>query len=137
MNGFVKFYAFLQYRRAVQMADKAHEENGARFYVMPNARGKIRLIVTDRKNFRRLRMKHYIDSNVKMEDVLQHCFYYTPYASGDGAITEAETSAKLARYYAWVDRRRKRKSKPADGKRGLAGFFKSLYIRKQRSKSSQ
>lgn len=109
MNIFVKFYAFLQYRDAVIRADKAHEETGRRYFVLPNASGKVNLVITDRKNFRLLKMKHYIGGRFTVNDALQRCFYYTPTANGANAIDEDTRSLKLSQYYKWYDRRRKRK----------------------------
>lgn len=105
MNIFQKIYAFLQYRYAVRKADKAHLQDRTRFYVMPNAKGKIRLIVTDRKNFRRLRMKHYVNNAMMMDDVMSRCFYYTPDASGKGAITDTVRTAKFYMYMGWYGKR--------------------------------
>lgn len=108
MNIFVSIYAWLQYREAVRRADKAHAECGNRYYVMPNAGGKIKLIVTDRKNFRQMRLKHYIDSSVKMDDVTMKCFYFTPDRQEKNAIDDFMRDIKLRMYYEWYEKRRAR-----------------------------
>lgn len=95
----------LIYRRAVQMANRAHEKTGARYFVMPNISTKILLIVTDRKNFRGLRAKHYIDSSMRMEDVFKRCFYFTPRGDEEGLITEDELKKKQIEYQLWYQKR--------------------------------
>ena len=97
------------YRKAVKAANDKHREDGHRYFVLPNIDTKIFLIVTDRKNFRKLRMKGYIDSTMKMEDVFNACFYYTPQADGGGKnMTQEELAAKQIKYQIWYDRRLKR-----------------------------
>lgn len=125
MNVFQHLYAYLQYRYAVKKADIAHENNRVRYYVLPNARGKVRLIVTDRQNFRRLRLKHYIGENVKMAEVQMSCFYYTADASGKGAISDEMKSLRLMKYYDWVQKRLNRAKKERKEKRcARFEFFK-------------
>lgn len=97
----------LIYRRAVKLANRAHAETGARYFVLPNVDSKILLIVTDRKNFRGLRQKHYIDPQMKMDDVFDKCFYYTPRSDGEGLISEAELKVKQIAYQIWYEERLK------------------------------
>lgn len=124
MNIFSSFYAWLIYREAVSRADRAHAKNGNRYYVMPNASGRVKLIVTDRKNFRQLRMKHYIDSNVKMDDVTMKCFYYTPNRREMNAIDDFLRDVKLHMYYEWYERRKKRDKRERIRRRN--DFFKRI-----------
>ena len=108
MNRLQSFKAYLMYRKAVKAANDKHGEDGHRYFVMPNIDRKIFLIVTDRKNFRRLRMKGYIDPDMKMEDVFKTCFYYTPQSDGKGRnLTEDELKIKQVRYQLWYDGRLK------------------------------
>jgi len=109
MNKLQSLKAYLMYRKAVKMANKKHEEDGHRYFVLPNIDTKIFLIVTDRKNFRKIRQKGYIDSNMKMEDVFNACFYYTSQADGGGRnITQDELKVKQIKYQFWYETRLKR-----------------------------
>lgn len=96
----------LIYRKAVRLANERHRKDGHRYFVMPNRDTKIFLIVTDRKNFRGIRKKGYIDRSMKMEDVFKRCFYYTPQANGEGRnITEEELKIKQLAYQVWYEKR--------------------------------
>lgn len=108
MEFFSFFYTFrdtLRLRRAVIMADNAHLESGERFYVMPTTDGK--LIVTDRKNFRILRQKHYISRNATVRDLETECFYCTPYRNGQGTLPPEALSMKRRQFLAWSRAQRK------------------------------
>lgn len=108
MNVFRKFVAYLQLREAVSRADKAHEKNGERYYVMPQQTGgKPKLIIMDRRNFRILRSKHYISRNSNVNDLIAECFYFTPYSNGSGYITEDFRKRKVQQFFAWMDAQRK------------------------------
>lgn len=111
MNVFRKWVAYLQLREAVIRADRAHEENGARYYVLPwqTTDGKPKLIIMDRKNFRILRSKHYISRNVRMNDLWVECFYFTPRANGEGRITEELRKRKVTQFLAWRQAHAKRR----------------------------
>lgn len=110
MNKIRKLIAYLRYREAVKQADKAHQETGERYYVMPYGDGK--LIIVDRKNFRSLKNKHYIDHKVKVRDLLAECFYFTPYRNGNGYIDDVARKVKLESYYSYIDAVRETKKKP-------------------------
>lgn len=66
---------YLRYYKAVQVADEAHEKDSDRYYVMPSMDKK--LIIVDRKNFRLLKRKGYINKNATINTMLDECFYYT------------------------------------------------------------
>lgn len=104
------FSDYLRYRKAVQMADDAHAKDGDRYYVMPSnqkkQKGKPTLIVMDRKNFRKLRQKGYIDRRANMRDVVNECFYCTPYANGNGYLDAKGRKLKLALYFSYCKSRR-------------------------------
>ena len=93
----------------MRQADKKLETTGQRHYVL---KGKYcDLVVTDRINFRRLRMKHYItNKNAKMVDVAKECLYHTPYASGNGAMDAEKLAQRWVEYYAWYEVARWRKA---------------------------
>ena len=48
MNIFKKIKASLRLREAVRKADKAHSENGQRYYVMPTSGTSGQLVIMDR-----------------------------------------------------------------------------------------
>ena len=102
MNIFVKFKAYLRFKEAMRQADEKLVKTGQRHYVLY---GKFcDLVVTDRVNFRRLRMKHYITNRrAKMADVAEECLYHTPYASGNGAMDAEKLVRRWEEYYIWYE----------------------------------
>ena len=109
MNILKKLFAFVQLHEAVRRADKEHERNHARYYVMPSRDGK--LVVIDRKNFKILRMKRYIPSHATQRDMLNECFYFTPYRDGSGLITKEARKIKTEQYFSWKEASLKRNDK--------------------------
>lgn len=95
-----------QLREAIKTADKAHSEKGNRYYVMPSKDGK--LIVVDRKNFRLLRMKHYIPQDARMQDALNSCFYHTPHSNGSGIMPNDIMKIKSELFFSWKRSLRKK-----------------------------
>jgi hypothetical protein len=109
MNIFSKIKASLRLREAIKMAKKAHRQTGNRYYVMPSVGSGGKLIVMDRKNFRRLKLKKYINNNAHVFDMVRECFYCTPYANGDQYLSEADQHKKVKQYFAWLEYERKQK----------------------------
>lgn len=111
----------LRLRRAVIMADKAHAGDGERYYVMPTADSK--LIVIDRRNFRIMKQKHYINRNASVRDLADECFYCTPYRDGKGELPPDVLELKKRQYLVWseicrsLNRRKKAKRSPG-GRQG-------------------
>ena len=107
MNIFQKLHARLQLRQAVKLADKMHEADGERYYVMPsfnktkNGKRKHSLAVMDRANFRKLKQKHYIAQKTFVSDLIRECFYHTPYKDGSGKIPGGKLEEKRAQYFRW------------------------------------
>lgn len=108
MNIFRRFMSSLRLREAVKMADKAHRETGHRYYVMPQhgSAGK-KLVVMDRYNFRRLKMKSYIQRDARVFDLVRECFYCTGYSNGSERLSPEDRKKKVLQYFAWVDADRK------------------------------
>lgn len=108
MNLFSKIKASLRLRQAILLADKAHRKSGFRYFVIPvhGSHGK-KLMVLDRFNFRRLKMKHYIHRLASMSDLQKECFYYTGHANGRNTISPQQRQMKIAQYFAWVEADRK------------------------------
>lgn len=116
MNIIEKFLAYLRLKEAIRIADKAHEENGKRYYVLPNGRTH-KLIVTDRNNYRQLRHKGYYNNNAKMIDVKKASFYYTAHKNGEGKSTDELIDLKRMQYYHWVESLNNAKRKGGKDKR--------------------
>lgn len=89
----------LMFREAIRKADKAHADDGNRYYVMPSSEGK--LLIMDKTNFRILKRKHYISQKATVQDLLNECFYFTPYRNGDCAITPEILEIKRRQYSSW------------------------------------
>lgn len=103
-----EFKASLRLREAVKMADKAHRETGHRYYVMPQhgSYGR-KLVVMNRFNFRRLKMKHYIHREARVFDLVRECFYCTGYRDGNQFLAPEDRKKKVIQYFAWVEADRK------------------------------
>ena len=108
MNIFRKLKASIRLREAIKMADKAHQQTGHRYYVMPQhgSYGK-KLVVMDRYNFRRLKMKHYIQREARVFDLVRECFYCTGYRDGNQSLSPEDRKKKVIQYFAWVEADRK------------------------------
>ena len=108
MNIFRKLKASLRLREAIKMADKAHQQTGHRYYVMPQhgSYGK-KLVVMDRYNVRRLKMKHYIQREARVFDLVRECFYCTGYRDGNQSLSPEDRKKKVIQYFAWVEADRK------------------------------
>lgn len=108
LNLFRKFKAKVQLAKAIRMADDAHRADGERYYVMPTSSG--RLMVTDRKNFRGLKAKHYIPQTASVKNLVDECFYCTPYRDGTGVLPDFVMEIKTKQYFAWVEHIRRKKA---------------------------
>lgn len=107
MNIFQKFRATLQLREAIRQAEEAHAADGNRYYVMPADNGK--LVIMDRRNFRLLKRKHYVNANANCHNLMVESFYFTANRDGSGYLSEADRKYKVQQYFAWCDAERKRK----------------------------
>ena len=101
MNIFRKLKAFLMLYEAVQQADSARVQYGRRFYVMPTQDGK--LVVMDKFDLRRMKVKHLIDKKCNVETLLHESFYFTPLGSGLGEINPQDRKTRERAYYRWYD----------------------------------
>lgn len=101
MKLYRRFKAYLALREAIRKADDANARGGGRFYVLGTGDGK--LIVTDKKNYRGLKRKGYINKNATTQDALDECFYFTPYKDGHGYITPEILAIKRQQYLSWCD----------------------------------
>lgn len=102
MNIFRKLKASLRLREAIKQADKAHKETGERYYVMPTTGKRGQLVIMDRKNFRILKRKKYINHNAGVNELKRECFYCTPYKSGNGKLSSEIIAYKRNLYFEWV-----------------------------------
>ena len=108
MNIFRKFRASLRLTEAVRQADKAHEETGERYYVMPTTGTSGQLVIMDRSNFRKLKQKGYIAHEATVANLEMECFYCTPYRNGEGELPDTIVSMKRKQYFKWLNSMRKR-----------------------------
>lgn len=117
MNIFRKLKASLRLREAIKMADKAHQQTGHRYYVMPQhgSYGK-KLVIMDRYNFRRLKMKHYIQREARVFDLVRECVYCTGYRDGNQSLSPEYRKKKVIQYFAWVEADRKATKQKRNGK---------------------
>ena len=96
LSAFVLQRASMRLRYAVRLAERAHRKSGERYYVMPDHRD--RLIV-----MRRLRRYGYMDSHVRMRDVMREGFYCTADRGGVSLPPEV-LAAKREMYLRYVTR---------------------------------
>lgn len=99
MNIFYYIKDYLRLWKAIEKADNEFRKKPNRYYVLPTKNGK--LVICDRRNFRLLKKKHYIREEATIRDCLNECFYFTPYANGNGYITEESETIKRQQYFRW------------------------------------
>lgn len=103
MNFFKKIIATLRLNEAVRQANNAHKKTGQRYYVMPTSGASGKLIIMDRRNFRKLKQKRYITHRAFVRDLEVECFYCTPYRNGTGALTKEAELIKRQNYFMWLE----------------------------------
>lgn len=109
LNLIRKFKSYLIYREAVAKAETLHSETGDRQFVIPSPDGS--LIIVDRRNFRLLKRKGYIEKDVRISDLIISSFYYTSDRSGRYPIPEHEIEIRKQKFYLWRKRTRKENRK--------------------------
>lgn len=102
MNIIKKLRASLRLNEAIRQADKAHHENGERYYVMPTSGKSGQLIIMDRYNFRKLKQKGYVSRKASVSDLEQECFYCTPYRDGKDKLPDFIVKMKRESYFSWL-----------------------------------
>ncbi len=93
----------LRLRKAVMTAEEMHASDGGRYYVLPNGDATGKLIVMDRRNFRRLRQKGYIKREKRIRDAVEMCFYATADRSGKRLFDDEGLAALRKKYLAWCE----------------------------------
>lgn len=101
MNIFKRFKAFLRFREAMRQADKAYAQTNQRHYVLPSPDGM--LIIMNRKNFRELKRKGYIDRRAYVLGLEKGCLYCTPYGNGTRGMSNQTCEERYQRYLALLD----------------------------------
>jgi hypothetical protein len=101
MNIFRRIKAFTLLYKAIEQADAAREKYGRRFFVMPTQDGK--LVVMDKYDLRRLKVKHYIDKSTNVATLLQEAFYFTALGNGLGELDPQDRKIRARAYYKWYD----------------------------------
>lgn len=107
MNIFNYIIALSKLEYAIHMANKAHEQDGQCYYVMPDAND--RLIILTRYSFRKLKKQGLISSKATITDITRESFYFTPHANGTGALSPVARKAKRKMYLEYTEFRRKQK----------------------------
>ena len=102
MNIFRKIKASLRYKEAVRKAEKAHTETGERYYVLPMG-NESKLMIMDRKNFRKLKFKGYMSRDLHITNLEKECFYCTSYRNGNDRLPNDIVALKRNQYYNWVE----------------------------------
>lgn len=110
MNFFKKTQMSLRLYMAIRKADKAHRKTGERYYVIPMTGSHGRLVVLDRKNFRLLKAKRYMNRHQYVGDLEEGCFYCTPYRDGSRQLSDEFIAHKRRQFFAWADSLKKRKN---------------------------
>lgn len=101
MNIFKKFKAYLRFREAIRQADKAYVNTNQRHYVLPTPDGM--LIIMNRKNFRELKRKGYIDRRAYVLGLEKGCLYCTPYGNGTRGMNDETREERFKRYIEILD----------------------------------
>ena len=107
MRVFRRLAAMVQYEKAVEKAETALMMTGQRQYVVCGMDGeKRKLVIMDRRNFRMLRMKHYIRQGMDVKALKEKCVYCTGYANGSGVMTVASRRNGKKRALKWMSERK-------------------------------
>lgn len=101
MNIFKKLKAYLRFREAIRQADKAYVNTNQRHYVLPTPDGM--LIIMNRKNFRELKRKGYIDRRAYVLGLEKGCLYCTPYGNGTRGMNNETREERFKRYIEILD----------------------------------
>lgn len=101
MNIFRPIIGYIRLKLAIHKAEEAHARNGQRFYVIP-AQNKKQLVITDRRNFRIMRMKKYFHRDMIMRDVDDACIYYTAHRNEESPMSRSERKRRALGFYRWL-----------------------------------
>ena len=95
------FIGYIRLKIAVYKAEEAHARLGQRFYVIPSV-SKKQLVITDRRNFRIMRMKKYFHRDMIMRNVDDACIYYTAHRNEESPMQRSERKRRALGYYRWL-----------------------------------
>ena len=101
MNPFKKLKAFLKLNEAIKQADEAFARTGFRHYILPLQTKKKELLIVDKKNFKKMKQKGYIDKSITITDVRKYCFYCTSFTNGIDKLSGPELRVKRKNYFKW------------------------------------
>ena len=104
LRAFKRMRADVQYAKAVEKAENALLASGQRHYVIKGVgeKGKHQLVITDRANFKMMKVKGYINRSLRIADLERICFYCTSYANGDGYMEDWQKERGKARAIKWM-----------------------------------
>lgn len=127
MNIYRKLKATLVLREAIAQANELFAKTGERQYVVATSDKQPKLIIMDRKNFRKLKQKRYITHKAFIRDLEVESFYHTPYRNGSGELPPHIEKTKRRYYYKWYDAKCKSKSRLGKVFAKIGGMVKSAF----------
>lgn len=97
---FVLLYARRQYNKAIMIADVEHDKKKKTFYVTLAPYNNHRLIIIDRKTFRKIKrdLKIY-DKRQGMIYLKDGCFYHTPDANETKQLSKQNIEIRKIAFY--------------------------------------
>lgn len=107
MNLFKRIFYSFRLKKAIQLADDSHANDGERYYVIPSTEKGIKLIVLNRRNFRILKSKGYISRKASVMNLDSESFYATPYRDGSRTPSQFELDLRRQAYLFWVEQKLK------------------------------
>lgn len=98
----VLYMARRRYSKAVRIAETNYKKRRTMWYVVLSPVDNVRLVVLDRKNYRKIRVRNglsmYDREKYGMAAVKCGCFYHTADAGGCRRMSDAETDARRLAY---------------------------------------
>lgn len=96
--------SFVQLQFAIMKADKYHQIDGQRYYVMPYKNGK--LMIFSKSSLKEWKREGCISKSSSVGSLERHCFYHTTYQNGNGVMDAADVLLREAIFYAWKSKLR-------------------------------
>lgn len=101
-NAMKRFFILLkadrELRKAIRRADLLHLRTGRRYYVLPNARHRLRAWCW--ADLKRMRRAGLFSNRATQKDFLFESFYHTPGQFGEGALSPLQRKQKRR---AWLN----------------------------------
>lgn len=98
----VLYMAKRRYSKAVRIAEDNHKKRKTTWYVVLSPTDNLRLVVLDRKNYRKIRIRNSLSMHDRekygMDSLKRGCFYHTADAGGGRKLSPMETEARRMAY---------------------------------------